>query len=124
MSFPVDGESSSDPRTFSPTPPNDTPTSPGPSNSGAAKPLTVPPASGENVPMPQDMTPKESPKNAPGSFDPLGEEAAPAADNVLDPVSYDLPRIPPIPARVRSVVKRSGPSTVRPIATNAQQFQR
>lgn len=78
--------------------------------------------------MPQDMTPMdppmEFPESAPGGFEPLENDAAPAADNALNPVHYELPRLPPIPERAHTSGKRTAPHQVRPIATGSQQFQR
>lgn len=86
-----------DARTFAPSGPHALPIPPG-SNS---KPAPMPPSNGDSVPMPmpQDMTPMDpnllSPKD--GLFDPLSEEGAPAAEGALDPVSYDVPLLPPLP---------------------------
>jgi hypothetical protein len=75
------------------------------------------PGNGVAVPMPQDMTPMELPmefpENAPERFEPL-EEGAPAATNILEPISYEIPRLPPIPVRAHSSTKRSSPQVVKP----------
>ena len=65
---------------------------PMPPNHGDSVPMPMP------MPMPQDMTPLGpdlTPKDAP--FDPLSEERAPAAGRPLDPVSYEVPLLPPLP---------------------------
>ena len=89
-----------DARTFAPSGPHALPVPP----SSNSKPAPMPPNHGDSVPMPmpmpmpQDMTPMGPglpPKD--GLFDPLSEESAPAADNPLDPVSYDVPLLPPLP---------------------------
>ena len=121
-------EGGNDPRTFYATPQNGTSATPGAPTSGAAKPLPAAPPNRAGVPMPQDMTPMdppmEFPKNSPGEFDPLDEKSAPAAEKVLDPVSFDLPRLPAIPLRSHSSVKRTVPRPVQPLATTSQHFQR
>lgn len=75
------------------------------------------PAKREALPMPQDMTPMELPmefpENAPERLEPI-EEGAPAAHNILDPISYEIPRLPPIPVRAHSSAKRSSPPVVLP----------
>ncbi|MCA9011388.1 MAG: hypothetical protein KDB01_16665 [Planctomycetaceae bacterium] len=75
------------------------------------------PANREALPMPQDMTPMEVPmefpENAPERFEPI-EEGAPPANNILDPVSYEIPRLPPIPVRAHSSTKRSSPPAELP----------
>ena len=66
----------------------------------------------------------EFPRKAPGEFDPLQEEGAPAAEQVLDPVSFEVPRLPPIPERAHSSLKRGRSQQVQQITTDAEQFQR
>lgn len=114
MSIPADNHSQTGPRSFGPTSPLEAaPSPPGALNENGAKPLPTPPTGQDATPMPQDLTPvdppMEFPKNAPGEFDPLQEEAAPAAGKVVDPVSYEVPRLPPIPVRAHSSVQRGGP---------------
>jgi len=95
-----------DARTFAPSGPHVLPI---PSGSNS-KPAPMPPSDGDSVPMPmpmpmpQDMTPMDSNSLSPkdGLFDPLSEEGAPAAENPLDPVSYDVPLLPPLPVPDRS----------------------
>ena len=115
-------------RSFPPSPSLQAPGTPGSLNNDIAKPLPIPPADQGAVPMPQDMTPMdppmEFPGNAAGEFNPPGGEGAPPADKVLDPVSFEVPRLPPIPERANSSGKRAGPQEVRPIATRSQQWQR
>ena len=66
----------------------------------------------------------EFPNKTPGEFDPLQEEGAPAAEKVLDPVSFEIPRLPPLPERAHSSVKRGGSQQVELISTDSEQFQR
>ena len=128
MGSPADYQINNTPRAFPPVSPEAAPSTPGSPNVDSAAPGAVPRGHRDTVPMPQDMTPMdppmEFPKNAPEGFDPLQEEAAPAADNVLDPVSYELPRLPPIPERDYRSGKHRVPQQVRPIETSPQQFQR
>jgi len=118
MGSPTENQTNNVPRAFPPFSPDAAPTTPG----------QAPRVQREAVPMPQDMTPMDPPmvfpENAPGGFDPLEKDAAPAADNALDPVSYELPRLPPIPERDHRSGKYKAPQQVRPIATSSQQFQR
>ena len=68
----------------------------------AAEPAPLPPA-GQNeipIPMPQDMTPMDTDPDLPKDsnlFDPLLEKGSPAAERPLDPVSYEIPLLPPLP---------------------------
>jgi len=93
-----------DARSFAPSGPHVLPIPPG----SHSKPAPMPPNDGDSVPMPipmpQDMTPMDSNSLSPkdGLFDPLSEEGAPAAENPLDPVSYDVPLLPPLPVPDRS----------------------
>ncbi len=63
----------------------------------------MPPADSEPVPMPmpmpQDMTPMDSDSASPKDtlFEPLSEEGAPAAESPVDPMSYEVPLLPPLP---------------------------
>ncbi|MBC7967153.1 MAG: hypothetical protein H7Z17_14665 [Fuerstia sp.] len=113
MNIPAGDQSQTAPRSFGPTPAHEeAPAAPGSLNNDVAKPLPTPPAGQDATPMPQDLTPMdppmEFPNNAPGEFDPLQNEGAPAADKVLDPISYEVPRLPPIPVPAHSSVKRGG----------------
>ena len=120
MSVPASEQSHVVPRSFPP--------SPGSLDDNVAKPLPLPPSSEGTAPTPQDLTPMEPPmefpKNTPGDFDPLQQEGAPAAKKVVDPVSFEIPRLPAIPERDHSSAKRGGPQPVRPIATDSERFQR
>lgn len=68
-----------------------------------SKPAPMPPDNGDKdsvpMPMPQDLTPMDLDSDTPKDklFDPLSEEAAPKADSPLDPVSYEVPLLPPLP---------------------------
>ncbi|MEJ7591677.1 MAG: hypothetical protein WKF77_09025 [Planctomycetaceae bacterium] len=127
MGIPANDQSHTVPRAFPPAHPSEAPATPDSLNDNVAKPLPIPPAGEGAAPMPQDLTPvdppMEFPKNAPGGFDPLQEEGAPAAEQVLDPVSFEVPRLPPIPERAHSSNKR-GSQQVQQIPTDSQQFQR
>lgn len=127
MSVPSTIQGNSVPRAFPPTHPYEAPRAPDTFNDGVAKPIPMPPADDSPARIPQDMTPMnppmEFPKNAPGEFDPLQEEGAPAADSVVDPVSFEIPRLPPLPERAHSSVKRGGPHQIELIPTDAEQFQ-
>ena len=128
MSVPANDQSQAGPRSFPPTRQYEAPATPGTLNDSVAKPLPIPPAEESPAPMPQDLTPMdppmEFPKNTPGEFDPLQEEGAPAAEKVLDPVSFEIPRLPPLPERAHSSVKRGGSQQVELISTDSEQFQR
>lgn len=128
MGFPTDDQTNNVPRAFPPSSRDATPPTLGSQNSDSATPIPVPELHREAVPMPQDMTPMDSPmefpKNSPDGFDPLEKDAAPAADNILDPVNYELPRLPPIPERDYMSGKHKVPQQVRPITTSSQPFQR
>ncbi len=116
------------PRSFPPTHPSEAPATLDSLNDNVAKPLPIPPAGEAAAPMPQDLTPvdppMEFPRKAPGEFDPLQKEGAPAAEQVLDPVSFEVPRLPPIPERAHSSLKRGRSQQVQQITTDAEQFQR
>ena len=68
-----------------------------------SKPAPMPPNNGDKdsvpMPIPQDLTPMDLDSDTPKDklFDPLSEEAAPKADSPLDPVSYEVPLLPPLP---------------------------
>ena len=128
MNVPENVQSNAVPRSFPPIHPHVAPATPDPLNDNVAKPLPIPPAAKGPEPMPQDLTPMdppmEFPKNTPDAFDPLHEEGAPAAEKVLDPVSFEIPRLPAIPERTQSSVKRGTSNQVQRIATDAEQFQR
>jgi len=128
MNVPADIHGNTVPRSFPPSHPFEAPVAPYSPNDHVANPLPIPPADESPASKPQDFTPMdppmEFPKNTPDSFDPLQEEGAPEAEKVLDPVNFEIPRLPPIPEKNRSSVKRSGFQQVEPIATDAEQFQR
>lgn len=128
MNVPANAQGHTDPRSFPPTRSYEAPATPGFLNDNVAKPLPIPPAEAGPAPIPQDLTPMDPPmafpENTPEKFDPLLQEGAPAAENVLDPVSFEIPRLPPIPERDHSSAKRGGPQPVRPIATESERFQR
>lgn len=111
MSMPSHDQSRDELRTFPPSSSHGDPATP---SQGSPEPAPIAPSSRNSVPMPQDMTPMEFPENVPNGFDPA-DERAPAPDRILDPVSYEIPRLPPIPERANSSVKRIGPHQVRPI---------
>ena len=123
MSMPSHDQSSDEPRTFPPSSSHGHPGTPSVPSHGNPEPAPIAPSSRNAVPMPQDMTPMEFPENVPNGFDPA-DEGAPAADRILDPVSYEIPRLPPIPERANSSAKRIGPQQVRPIEIRSKQFQR
>ena len=128
MSVPANNQTNMIPRSFPPQHPNKVPAAPDSLNDNVAQPLPIPPADEGQAPIPQDLTPidapMEFPKSTPGEFDPLKQEGAPAAENVLDPVSFEIPRLPPIPESSRSSAKRGESQQVQPIATDSEQFQR
>jgi hypothetical protein len=128
ISVPVNDQSNTVPRSFPPTRQYEVPATSGTLNDSVAKPLPIPPAEESPAPIPQDLTPvdppMEFPQNTPGEFDPLEEEGAPAAKKVLDAVSFEIPRLPPIPERAHSSVKRGGSQQVELISTDSVQFQR
>ena len=80
--LPVPPETRSKP---APMPPNDTDAVP--------MPMPMP------MPMPQDMTPMDSDSLSPKDslFDPLSEDGAPAAESPVEPISYEIPLLPPLP---------------------------
>jgi len=86
-----------DARTFAPSGPHVLPLPP----DSSSKPAPLPPADTEPapMPMPQDLTPVDSDSASPKNplFDPLYEEGAPAAESPLDPASYEIPLLPPLP---------------------------
>jgi hypothetical protein len=90
---------SGDARTFAPSGPHGLPIPP----DSSSKPAPMPPADSEPVPMPmpmpQDMTPMDSDSASPKDtlFEPLSEEGAPAAESPVDPMSYEVPLLPPLP---------------------------
>lgn len=51
--------------------------------------------------MPHDLTPVETEdefnENPTNLFEPTPKAGAPEPDNVMDPVSYEVPLLPPIP---------------------------
>lgn len=128
LNVPANVQGNTVPRSFPPAQPFEAPATPDPLSDTFAKPFPVPPGAESAAPIPQDLTPMdppvEFPKNATDQFDPLQEEGAPAADKVLDPVRFDIPRLPPLPEQNRSSVKRGGFQPVVPIATDSEQFQR
>ncbi len=81
----------------------------------------------------QDVTPGEPvpaplpdlPRNAPVEFDPLGENgAAPNPSPVVDPTSYQLPRLPPIPERRHGTSPAPVARPTLHIPTTAESFRR
>jgi len=124
MNIPVPDHTSHGPRSFPPTSPHSFSSpngSPGNHNMESAP---TAPTDQRTVPMPQDMTPIDPmvlPRTNPNGFDPT-EDAAPPADRAVDPISYELPRLPPIPERVHySTFRRLEAQHFRPIQINSQQ---
>jgi len=128
MSVPANNQTNMIPRSFPPTHPYEAPATPDSFNDNVAKPFPIPPADASPAPIPQDLTPMDPPvgfpKKTPEEFDGLLPDAAPAAEKVLDPVSFEIPRMPPISEPTHASAKRGGSEPVQPIPTDSEQFQR
>ena len=95
---------------------------------------SFPPAEQQSQDLPpQDMTPvgpmpdplPDLPQNAPSEFEPLGEKrAAPSPSPVIDPTSYQLPRMPPIPERHHGTTPAPRTRPILHIPTTAESFRR
>ncbi len=98
--------------------------------------MSIPPQhQNNNVPrsfppsMPHDMTPMDPPmvlpRTDPDVFDPAAEHGVPPAEKTLDPVSYEIPRLPPIPDRSQNAsFGRVESHPLRPIENSSQQSLR
>jgi hypothetical protein len=87
-----------DTRMFAPSVPHVLPIPP----DSSSQPAPMPPGEYDAVPMPmpQDLTPMDSDSLSPKDllqFDPLSEEEALAPARPLEPASYEIPFLPPLP---------------------------
>ena len=114
-----------DARTFAPSGPHVLPLPPDSSSTPAPIPLADPEPAPMPMPMPmpmpQDLTPPDSDSASPKNplFDPLSEEGAPAAESPLDPASYELPLLPPLPVPDHA---SSGKRVALPYAQSMPEF--
>ncbi len=87
----------SEARTFAPSGPHIMPVPP----DSSVKPAPMPPSPNDPLPMPmpQDMTPTDPDLSSPKTelFDPLSPEGSPQAEIPLEPISFEVPLLPPLP---------------------------
>jgi hypothetical protein len=129
MNIPPQEHNNTGPRSFPPSTPHGAPGPHGSPGDHGMERAPIAPSNRDSVPMPHDMTPMDPPMVLPGSspdvFEPLPEDDAPAADKTLDPVSYEIPRLPPIPDRAHySTVRRVEAKNFRPMEISSHQSLR